>query len=69
MRSVSLLLLATLSHALVAPRTRAVAGSARRSPATLSETQTRLAALAVYSAVASAVSLVVGGFLGFFGGW
>ena len=45
MRSASLVLLATLSHALVAPRTRAVAGSARRSPATLSETQTRLAAL------------------------
>ena len=48
MRSVSLLLLATLSHALVAPRTRAVASAARRSPAPLSEaprSETRLAAL------------------------
>ena len=48
MRSVSLLLLATLSHALVAPRTRAVASGARRSPAPLSEaprSETRLAAL------------------------
>ncbi|EGB09156.1 DUF3493-containing protein [Aureococcus anophagefferens] len=48
MRSTTLLLLATLSHALVAPRTRAVASAARRSPAPLSEaprSETRLAAL------------------------